>query len=95
MDRSRNGARGSRFHGFTAVAELKIPPSVNHYWRRVGRFHGFTAVAELKLRFVFGIEHLQHLFPRLHCRGRIEATILFLSARHSVLVSTASLPWPN
>ncbi len=35
------------FHGFTAVAELKLP-SLRRVPRRAVSFHGFTAVAELK-----------------------------------------------
>ena len=60
------------FHGFTAVAELK-PLSISERRSLSPSFHGFTAVAELKpAPFVpaAGVD----CFPRLHRRGRIEAS---------------------
>jgi len=84
------------------------------------RFHGFTAVAELKRCAILVQQFDVRLFPRLHCRGRIEAHFGLHGKRNTRTgfhgftavaelkrgasrrphfffdaVSTASLPWPN
>src|SRR5436305_1792482 len=72
-----NGARAAdeqaRLRGFTAAAELK-PEARPGLARLAFSLRGFTAAAELKPACQITAQLLAERSPRLHRRGRIEAT---------------------
>ena len=66
--------RSSRLHAFTGVAELKPSPGRAAPSPASTRLHAFTGVAELKRASPSFVRPKLPPSPRLHRRGRIEAS---------------------